>query len=77
MAMLVCGENPQIEGINYQPTYASTGHLGQVWLTLLVTAKYNLKICQMDVSTAFLRVNLGEEITMPLPQGYFGLLQNG
>ena len=76
-ARLVCGGNHQIEGIDYQATYAPTARLGHVRLALAIAAKYDLEIHQMDVCTAFLGVDLEEEIYMHLLQGYFRLLQNG
>jgi len=72
-ARLVCGGNHQVEGIDYQATYAPTAHLGHVRLALAIAAKYDLDIHQMDVCTAFLGVDLEEEIYMHLPQGYFRL----
>jgi len=76
-ARLVCGGNHQIECIDYQATCALTAHLGHVRLALAIAAKYDLEIHQMDVCTAFLGVDLEEEIYMHPPQGYFRLLQTG
>ena len=59
-ARLVCGGNHQIEGIDYQATYAPTARLGHVRLALAIATKYNLEIQQMDVCTAFLGVDLEE-----------------
>jgi len=76
-ARLVCGANHQIEGIDYQATYAPTACLGHVRLALAIAAKYDFEIRQMDVCTAFLGVDLEEEINMHPPQGYFRLVQTG
>jgi len=76
-ARLVCGGNHQIKGIDYQATYAPTARLGHVRLALVIAAKYDLEIHQMDVCTAFLVVDLQEEINMHPPQGYFRLVQTG
>jgi hypothetical protein len=76
-ARLVCGGNHQIEGIDYQATYAPTASLGHIRLALAIAAKYDIEIHQMDVCTAFLGVDLEEEIYMHTPHGYFCLLQNG
>jgi len=76
-ARLVYGGNQQIEGIEYQATYAPTARLGHGRLALTIAVKYDLEIHQMDVCTAFLGVDLGEEISMHLPQGYFRLVQTG
>ena len=76
-AGLVCGANHQIEGIDYQATYAPTPRLGHIRLTLTIAAKYDLEIHQMDVCTAFFGVDLEEEIYMHPPQGYFHLIGTG
>ena len=57
--------------------YAPTARLGQVRRALAIAAKHDLEIHQMDVCTAFLGVDLEEEIYMHPPQGYFRLLQTG
>jgi hypothetical protein len=51
--------------------------LGHVRLALDIAAKYDFEIHQIDVYTAFLRVDFEEEIYMQPPQGYFRLLQYG
>jgi hypothetical protein len=76
-ARLVCGGNHQIDGVDYQATYAPTARLSHVRLALTIAAKYDLEIHQMDICTAFLGVDLEEEIYMHPPQGYFPLLLNG
>jgi hypothetical protein len=76
-ARLVCGRNQQIEGIDYKATYVPTARLRHVRLSLAITAKYDLEIHQMDNCTAFLRVDLEEEVYMHPPEGYFRLLQTG
>jgi len=76
-ARLVCGGKHQIEGIDYQATYAPTARLGHVRLALAIAAKYDLEIHLMDVCTAFLGVDLEEEIYIHPPQGYFCLVQTG
>jgi len=76
-ARLVCGGNHQIEGIDYHATYALTARLGHVRLALAIAAKYNLEIHQTDICTAFLGVDLEEEIYMHPPQGYLCLVPTG
>ena len=66
-----------MEGIDYQATYAPTTCLGHVRLALANTARYNLKTHQMDVCTAFVGVDLEEEIYMHPLQGYFCLFKTG
>jgi len=76
-AMLVCGGNHQIIGVNYQATYAPTARLGHIRLALAISPKYDLEIHQMDVCMVFLGVNWEGQIYMQLPQGYFCLVQTG
>jgi len=76
-ARRVCGGNLSIEGIDYQATYAPTALWGNVRLALAFAGKYDLEIHQMDVCTAFLVVDLEEEIYRHPPQGYCCLLQTG
>jgi hypothetical protein len=52
-ARLVCGVNHQIEGIDYQATYAPTARLGHIWRALAITANYDPEIHQIDVCTTF------------------------
>jgi len=73
----VCGGNHQIEVIDCQAMYAPTAPFGYVSMALVIAAKYDLMIYQMDIWTAVLWVNLEEEIYMHPPQGYCRLLQNG
>jgi hypothetical protein len=76
-ARRVCGGNHQFEGIQYHATYVQTVRLGHVRLELPIADKYDLEIHQMGVCTAFLGVDLEEEIYMHPPQGYFHLVQAG
>jgi hypothetical protein len=64
----------EIEGINYQATYAPSARLGHSWLELAIAAKYDLEIQQTHFFTALLGVDLQEEVYMHPPQGYFHLV---
>jgi hypothetical protein len=66
-ARLVCGGNHQNGGIDYQAAYAPTARLGHVRLALAIAAKYDREIHQMDVCTAFLGVDVEDEIYMHPP----------
>jgi hypothetical protein len=76
-ARLVCGGNHQIEDIDYHATDAPTARLGHDTRVLANATKSDLEIHQMDECTAFLGVDLEEEISMHPPQGYFRLVQTG
>jgi hypothetical protein len=71
---LVCGGNHQIEGIDYQTTYALTPRLGYVRLALTIAAKYDLAMHEMDECMPFLGVDFEEVIYMHPPQGYLRFL---
>jgi len=73
----VSGRNQQIKGMNYQATHTLTARLVNDRLALAVTAKYNIKIQQTDVHTAFLRVYFKEVIEMHPLQGYYHIPLNG
>jgi hypothetical protein len=51
--------------------------LGHIRLALAIAAQYDLEIHQMDVCTAFLGVDLEEEIYMHPLLGYCPLVQTG
>jgi hypothetical protein len=76
-ARLVCGGNHQIDRINNLAMYAPTAELGHSRLGLTITAKYALEIHQMDVSMAFMGVDLEEELYLHPTQGYCRFLQSG
>jgi len=66
-ARLVRRGDHQIEGFNYKAMYAPTACLDSVRQALPIAAKYDLAIHRMDICTAFLRVDLEEDIYMHPP----------
>jgi hypothetical protein len=70
-ARLVSVGNHQMEGINYQATYAPTARFGHGSLVLKIAAKNNFVIHQMDVRTVVSGVDLEDEIHMHPPPRYF------
>lgn len=69
-ARLVGKGYSQIEGIDYQETYAPVIRYNSIRMMLAIAAKMNLKISQMDAVTAFLNGELTEEIYMEQPQHF-------
>ena len=60
----------QIQGIDYDETYASVARYDSLRLLLAITACKNWRPRQLDIKTAFLYGILKEDIYMQLPEGY-------
>jgi len=71
----LCGGNEKFECIECQAKYVLTSRLGHGWWALVIAAKYNLMIDQMDICMVFLGVDLEDKIYKHPPQRYLCLLQ--
>lgn len=60
----------QVEGIDYQETYAPVVGMSTVRCFLALVAHFDLECDQMDVVTAFLNGDLEETIYMEVPAGF-------
>ena len=60
----------QVEGIDYQETFAPTANITSVRVLMQLTAQYNLTVHQMDVKTAYLHAPIDQEIFMDQPEGF-------
>ena len=60
----------QIEGVDYDETFAPVAKLTSLRVILALTAEYNLEVHQMDVKSAYLNGELKEEIYMEPPPGF-------
>ncbi|GJS56269.1 zinc finger, CCHC-type containing protein [Tanacetum coccineum] len=69
-ARLVIQGFRQKEGIDYFDTYEPVARISTIRLLIALAATHNLVIDQMDVKTAFLNDDLGEEIYMKQPEGF-------
>lgn len=69
-ARLVGKGYSQIEGIDYQETYAPVIRYNSIRMLIAIAAHMELKISQMDAVTAFLNGKLTEEIYMEQPQHF-------
>lgn len=69
-ARLVAKGYSQEYGVDYMDTYAPVVRQSSIRLVYALAVQNNLKLCQLDVSTAFLNGNLEEEIYMREPEGF-------
>ena len=69
-AWFVCKRYTQIEGINFEETYAPIARMEAIRLILAYTYSKNVKLYQMDVKLSFLNGELEEEVYIEQPEGF-------
>ena len=69
-ARIVAQGFTQIEGVDYDETFAPVAKHTSLRVILALTAKHNLEVHQMDVKSAYLNGELKEEIYMEPPSGF-------
>jgi hypothetical protein len=69
-ARLVAKGFSQVEGIDYNETFAPVAKMNFICLVLSLVASHKWEVHQMDVKSAFLHGDLQEEIYMEQPPGY-------
>ena len=69
-ARLVAQGYSQIEGVDYDQTFAPVARFESVRTLLSVAVQFNLKLHQMDVQNAFLNGKLDENIFITQPKGF-------
>ena len=60
----------QIEGVDYDETFAPVAKLASLHMILALAAEHDLELQQMDVKSAYLNGELREEIFMEAPPGF-------
>jgi hypothetical protein len=67
---LVCKGYAQIEGIDFEKTYAPVARMEAIRLLLAYACSKNVKVYQMDVKSAFLNGELEEEVYIEQTEGF-------
>ena len=62
--------NKQVEGIDYNETFASTAKLVTMRTFLAIAAANGWELHQMDVHNAYLHNELDEEVYMQMPPSF-------
>ena len=68
-ARLVAKGFSQVEGIDYNETFAPVAKMNSIFLVLALAASHKWEVHQMDVKSTFLHEYLQEEIYMEQPPG--------
>jgi hypothetical protein len=69
-ARLVCKGYAQVEGQDFDETFAPVARLEAIRMFLSYSCHKNFKVYQMDVKSAFLNGDLEEEVYMEQPEGF-------
>jgi hypothetical protein len=69
-ARLVCKGYAQVEGVDYEETFAPVARLEAIRMFLAFSSYKKFKVYQMDVESAFLNGNLEEEVYIEQPDGF-------
>ena len=75
-ARLVCKGYAQVEGVDYEETFAPVARLEAIRMFLAFASHKKLKVYQMDVKSTFLNGYLEEEVYIEKPNG-FQLINKG
>ena len=69
-ARLVCKGYAQVEGIDFDETFAPVARMEAIRMFLAYSCFKNFKVYQMDVKSAFLNGELNEEVYSEQPEGF-------
>ena len=67
---LVAQGYTQVEGINFDETFAPVARLESIRILLAIASHLNFKLYQMDIKSAFLNGILQEEVYVEQPKGF-------
>ena len=67
----------QVEGTDYQETFAPTANIASIRVLMQMAVQHDLSVHQMDVKTANLHAPIDHEIFMDQPEGFVEMLENG
>ena len=69
-ARLVCKGYAQVEGVDFEETFALVARLEAIRIFIAFASYKRLKVYQMDVKSAFLNGYLEEEVYIEQPEGF-------
>ena len=67
---LVCKGYAQVEGVDYEETFAPVARLEEMRMFLAFASHKKLNVYQMDVNSTFLNGYLEEEVYIEKPNGF-------
>ena len=68
--LLVCKGYAQVEGVDYEETFAPVARLEAIRMFLAFSNYRKFEVYQMDVKSTFLNGNLEEEVYIEQPDGF-------
>jgi hypothetical protein len=69
-ARLVAKGYTQVEGVDYNETFAPVAKFDTIRTMLAMAALLGMNVCQMDVNTAYLHADVEEDLYMRQPEGF-------
>ena len=67
---LVAQGYTQVEGLNFEETYAPVARLEAIRILLAYACAHNIKLYQMDIKSAFLNGYINEEVYVEQPPSF-------
>jgi hypothetical protein len=69
-ARFVCKGYAQVEGIDFEETFAPVARMEAICFVLSYACSKNIKMYQMDIKASFLNGELEEEVYIEQPEGF-------